>query len=363
MITHVCGLGRALAARGHSVRAIMRGEQKEFVRDGVRYSLSPNLFRFILDVRRHAKVSEIIHCHDTLSVLASLPKRNRVLIYTGHLVFANARGFHSSQEWQGDTDLSLTTRLKCNTARMLGWGVLKSVDRVIAVSVSTKDAVNRIYGVPTSKIEVVFNGIEAKQFPRGEITCSQDEHDVRRILFVKPNEPRKGLHHLLAALPLVLERVPEAELIVAGPEPPGDYGKYIQNLLDKYRISAKVVLTGAVSFDDLVSLYLSSHLVVMPSTCEGFPMVVLEASACGRPVIASNIGGLNEAVVDGETGFLVDVKDPSLLAATIVKVLSDDPLRRQLGENARGRVLENFTWDRICSQVERIYEAARTNPH
>ena len=134
-------------------------------------------------------------------------------------------------------------------------------------------------------------------------------------------------------------------------------------MLDKYDVSAKVVLTGEVSFDDLVSLYLSSHLVVVPSTYEGFGIVVLEAGACGRPVIASDIGGLNEAVVDGETGFLVDVKDPSLFAATIVKVLSDDPLRRQLGENARGRVLESFTWDRICSQVERIYEAARTNPY
>jgi len=90
-------------------------------------------------------------------------------------------------------------------------------------------------------------------------------------------------------------------------------------------------------------------------------MVVLEAGACGRPVIASDIGGLNEAAVDGETGFLVDVKDSSLFAAAILKLLGSASVREQLGRNARRRVLENFTWHRVCSQVEHIYEAASTN--
>jgi len=129
VITHVCCLGRALAARGHSVRAIMRGEQKEFVRDGVRYSLSPNLFRFILDVRRHAKACEIIHCHDTLSVLACLPVGRRVLIYTSHHVLAERQLFRSGQEWSRKTGLGLRTGLECSAASILGWAVLKSVDR------------------------------------------------------------------------------------------------------------------------------------------------------------------------------------------------------------------------------------------
>jgi len=202
---------------------------------------------------------------------------------------------------------------------------------------------------------VIFNGIGAEDFAGGEITSSED--GARRMLFVKPSEPRKGLHHLLEALPLVLEEVPEAELVVAGAKPSGNYGKYIQNLLDKYHISAKVVLTGEVSFDDLVSLYLSSHLVVVPSSYEGFGIVVLEAGICAKPVIASNIGGLNEAVVDGETVFLVDVKDASVLARTIIRVLLSSRLQRQLGGNARRRILEDFTWDRIGAKTESIYKA------
>jgi glycosyltransferase involved in cell wall biosynthesis len=89
-------------------------------------------------------------------------------------------------------------------------------------------------------------------------------------------------------------------------------------------------------------------------------MVVLEAGACGKPVVAADIGGLNEAVVDGETGFLVEVRDSSVFAAAIVRLLSDGQLRRQFGENARRRVLEKFAWQRISSQVEHIYESAGT---
>ena len=336
--------------------AIMRGEQKEFVRDGVRYSLSPNLFRFILHVRRHAKASEIINCHDTLSVLACLQVGRRVLICTRHHVLAERQLFRSGQEWSGKTGLGLGTGLKCSAARILGWGILKSVDRVIAVSLFTRNAVRWTYRVPASKIKVVYNGIDVDRFWRAE--GSLDNHGTHSILFVRANEPRKGLHHLLEALPLVLDRIPEAELIVAGPEPSGSYGQYIRNLLEKHRITTKVVFTGQIPFDDLVSLYLSSHLVVVPSTYEGFGIVVLEAGACGRPVIASDIGGLNEAVVDGETGFLVNVKDPSLFAAAIVKVLGNDSLQQQLGRNARRRVLKIFTWHRICSQVEHVYQAA-----
>ena len=334
----------------------MRGEQKEFVRDGVRYSLSPNLFRFILDVRRHAKACEIIHCHDTLSVLACLPVGRRVLIYTSHHVLAERQLFRSGQEWSRKTGLGLRTGLECSAASILGWAVLKSVDRVIAVSHFTRNAVRRTYHVPASKIEVVHNGIDMGRF--WGAGGSLDNHRAHRILFVRANEPRKGLHHLLEALPLVLDRIPEAELIVAGPEPSASYGQHIRNLLDKHRITTKVVFTGQIPFNDLVSLYLSSHLVVVPSAYEGFGVVVLEAGACGRAVVASNIGGLNEAVVHGETGFLVDVKDPSLFAAAILEVLGSPSTQEQLGRNARRRVLENFTWYRICSQVEQVYDAA-----
>jgi len=138
----------------------MRGEQKEFVRDGVRYSLSPNLFRFILDVRRHAKAFQVIHSHDTLSVLACLPVGRRALIYASHHVLAERQLFRSGQEWSGKTGLGLGTGLKCSAARILGWGILKSVDRVIAVSLFTRNPVRWTYHVPASKIEVVHNGID-----------------------------------------------------------------------------------------------------------------------------------------------------------------------------------------------------------
>lgn len=356
IITHIHNLARALGDKGHSVKVVMQGKEKEFIEGNVVYLFSPNLFQFILDVPRRVRKAEIIHCHDTLSVLASLPKGKRALIYTNHSVFADTEFHRSYQEWQGKVSLSLRTRLKCSITKILGRNVLKNVDRVIAVSNFVKDKIKQIYGVADSKIEVVFNGIEAKDFTSGKITFSEDNSN--RILFIKPNESRKGFHHLLKALPLVLERMPKAKLIAVGLEPSGNYKNYIKNLLDKHHISDKVIFTGKITFGELVPLYLSSHVVVIPSVYEAFTIVALEAGICGKPVVASNAAGLNEVVVDGETGFLVDVKDPDLLAETLIKVLSNNSLQRQLGENAKTRVLENFTWDRISAKVEGIYEAA-----
>jgi len=230
------------------------------------------------------------------------------------------------------------------------------VDKVIAVSNFVKDTVNQIYGVSSSKIEVVFNGVDAKDFTCSGITSNKE--DVRRIFFVKPNEPRKGLHHLLKALPLILWKIPEVKLIVVGIKPSGDYQQFIQGLIERSHIRDNVIFTGKIDFSDLVYSYLSSDLVIIPSIYEAFAIVALEAGICSKPVIASNIGGLNEAVVDGETGFLVDVRNPTLLAEAITKILSDNSLARRLGENARKRILENFTWDRISTKVECIYKAA-----
>jgi len=356
IIAHIRNLARALADRDHSVKVIMLGNNKEFVEGGGEYLFSPNLLHFILDVHRQAKQSDVIHCHDTLSVLSSLPKRNHALIYTNHSVFADTRFHCSHHEWQGNTGLSLRTKLKCSVAKILGRNVLRTVDKVIAVSNFVKDTVNQIYGVSSSKIEVVFNGVDAKDFTCSGITSNKE--DVRRIFFVKPNEPRKGLHHLLKALPLILWKIPEVKLIVVGIKPSGDYQQFIQGLIERSHIRDNVIFTGKIDFSDLVYSYLSSDLVIIPSIYEAFAIVALEAGICSKPVIASNIGGLNEAVVDGETGFLVDVRNPTLLAEAITKILSDNSLARRLGENARKRILENFTWDRISTKVECIYKAA-----
>lgn len=85
-------------------------------------------------------------------------------------------------------------------------------------------------------------------------------------------------------------------------------------------------------------------------------MVALEAGICCTPTIASRVGGLSEAINDGETGFLVDVNNNDLLAETIIKVLTNDSLRKRLGDNARARVLDNYTWDKISTKIERIYK-------
>jgi len=357
IIIGIRGLAEALADNGHSVKVVLLGESKSCVQDSIEYVFSPNLLHFIWDVHRQCKGVDVIHCDDTLAVLASLSKKNHALIYTNHSVFADPQFHYSYHEWRSASmALGPRQRAECITAKILGQNVLKRADKVLAVSNFVKETVSQIYKVPDSKIEVVFKGINTRDFIHKEIPSEQTGGE--KILFLKPNEPRKGLHHLLKALPLVLKEKPELKVIAAGPEPSADYGRHIQNLIDEYQVSDRVIFTGKVDFAALVSLYLSSDVVTIPSLYEAFATVALEAGMCGKPVVASNTGGLTESVVDQETGFLVNVKSPSFFAEAVIKLLSDESLRERLGENGRKRVLGNFTWDKIALKIESIYRAA-----
>jgi rhamnosyl/mannosyltransferase len=154
----------------------------------------------------------------------------------------------------------------------------------------------------------------------------------------------KGLDQLLEVLPLVRRTVPDLSLVVVGR---GD---------DRERYAAKAValdiadcveFMGFVPDDALAKLYSSACAVVLPSQSdtEGFGMVILEAAACGTPAVATRVGGIPAAVVNGATGLLVPPADYDSLSTALVRLAQDVELRDRLGRNAYERVIENFTWD------------------
>ena len=118
-----------------------------------------------------------------------------------------------------------------------------------------------------------------------------------------------------------------------------------------------VTFTGYVSDATLAGYYAAARVLVLPSTTrsEGFGMVILEAAACGTPSVASHIGGISEAIVDGQTGILVPAGDATKLAVAIRRVLEDDVLHARLGEAAAKRVAHCFTWDQQVKQTERVF--------
>jgi glycosyltransferase involved in cell wall biosynthesis len=170
------------------------------------------------------------------------------------------------------------------------------------------------------------------------------------ILFTGKLVPRKGVDVLLRALPQVLREM-EVKLVLAGSGNQQDY----QQLAEALGILDKLRFLGRVPDDTLRLLYSSCDLFVLPSRLEGLGIVILEAMAAGKPIVATNVGGIPEIIESGQNGILVEAGEEGKLAGAIVKVLSDNPLARAMGENNKKKVRECFSWGVAAQKTERVY--------
>ncbi len=178
------------------------------------------------------------------------------------------------------------------------------------------------------------------------------------ILTVARIEERyKGHDTMVRALALVRAKVPDAQWVVIGD---GSLRPAIEQLAHSYGVADSVQFLGAVGDDERDEWLARADLLAMPSRLpaggfagEGFGIVFLEAAAHGKPVVAGNVGGALDAVIDGETGLLVDPLDPVAVAEAIIRLLGDEPLAQRLGAAGRARARE-FTWPSVAGRVERL---------
>jgi glycosyltransferase involved in cell wall biosynthesis len=183
------------------------------------------------------------------------------------------------------------------------------------------------------------------------------------ILFVGRLVRRKGVDDLIAAFNLLQSDIPAARLEIVGD---GPERMKLEKLVSDLDLGEKVSFLGSLKGISLNEKYLECDVFVMPSRTlkddvEGFGTVFLEAGLAGKPSIGTNSGGIPEAVIDGQTGILVPEADIKGLASALKRVLSDETLRKRLGENAHRRVLAEFTWEATTRRlVEIMSEPAGT---
>jgi glycosyltransferase involved in cell wall biosynthesis len=165
----------------------------------------------------------------------------------------------------------------------------------------------------------------------------------------------KGVDVLVKAFRILRRTWPEATLTLVGD---GDRRAEFQALTHEFGTSLR--LPGRLSEADLVAQYRRSAVVVLPSTseAESFGMVLAEANACGRPVVASRIGGIPDFVRDGENGLLVTPGDAADLAAKLSWLFEDEDMARRLGATGRERVLRDHDWRALAIQTHAILEDA-----
>jgi glycosyltransferase involved in cell wall biosynthesis len=240
--------------------------------------------------------------------------------------------------------LTVLTRLSARCAQ-----------RLIAVSLHAAAETTRLLGVPQERIDVVYHGVDPvfRPLPADQVAAFRRRQGMpdRFVLFVGTLEPRKNLVRLVEAFARI--RDGRTRLVLAGGKG-WLYGELFARV-EGLGLQGEVVFPGYVNNDDLYLWYNAATALAYPSVYEGFGLPVLEAQACGTPVLTSDVSSLPEAA--GDAALLVDPYDVEALATGLGRMLTDESLRLELRE--RGLVhAERFSWPRTAQQTARVYRRA-----
>ncbi len=245
--------------------------------------------------------------------------------------------------------------------------VVRLADRIVAPTPVEEEQLVSLYDGDPERIRIIPPGVDPVRFH--PIPPAQAKEQIgldpscRSILFVGRIEALKGIDTLLWAISLIARKHPEltcgmcVPIIGGNPHKLEDNDEMVrlQTLREGLEIGDVVTFLGAQDQDTLQYYYAAAEMVVMPSDYESFGMVALEAMACGTPVIASDVGGLAYLVKHGRTGYRVPARDPGALADKITRLLTDEGLRRRMGQRAACWA-EDYGWPKIADQIEAVYD-------
>jgi glycosyltransferase involved in cell wall biosynthesis len=242
----------------------------------------------------------------------------------------------------------------------------RAASRVIAVSQATKDDLVQHCGIEPGKITVVYSGWDETKQPvedKATIEKVKAGYGIRGdyVLYVGTLQPRKNLGRLLEAYATVRKQAKRGEapcLVFAGRK--GWLYEHITQQVERLGLETEVIFPGYVPQDDLPALLSGARLFVYPSLYEGFGLPVLEAMACGTPVLCSNVASLPE--VAGDAALLVDPLDVKSIAEAMNRLLGDEGLRAQLVERGY-RQVRRFSWDRCARETLAVLEVSMLSIH
>ncbi len=327
-------------------------------------SVLPKMLSFSIDARKileGGELGKIDIIHDTSdynSIIIPSNKKKTPVIATIHHPYAEEKRIYrantSSVEYFKYAIHRKIDYLEYNSKLLC-----RKSDRLIAVSNYTAKSVTAEYGIQPDKISIIPNAVDINRF-----NPDIDGMEIRKklgiaaekvILFVGRLDFQKGIEYLISAFSKIVKDFPEAKLIVVGD---GPLKNNIRAAINEFGISGSVFLMGRTNTDDLPKIYAACDLFVVPSLMEGFGIVYLEAMACGKTCIGANIGGVEDAILDGHTGLLVPPADSDSIYRAIKKLLSDEDTLARFGKEGRKRVLENFTWKKVAAQTLEVYNRA-----
>jgi glycosyltransferase involved in cell wall biosynthesis len=223
---------------------------------------------------------------------------------------------------------------------------IKRADKLITLTTQVKKLYNNI--IEEDKTEVIPFAVDAEVFKPSRY------EEKNEVLYVGSLFELKGIHHLIKAIAEVIKEKPETRLRIVGE---GPQRTVIEDTIHNFKLRKNAIIEGVMPHNRIALCYQRCSFFCFPTQGEPFGKAVIEAMACAKPVIATNIGGPKETVLNGKTGFLVPPGQPKILAEKILVLLEDDMLRRKMGRNARRVVLEKYSWPRIAEKYHQIYQS------
>jgi len=242
-------------------------------------------------------------------------------------------------------------------------------DKIIAATINEKIQLLDLYPLEESRIAIIPPGVDTNRFypiPADEakefINIPTDE---KMLLFVGRIEPLKGIDTLIRAIAQMRKSDVMAEcphyLYIIGGDPNGSDREMnremqrLKNLCNELGVGDMILFMGKKDQDTLPYYYSAAEIVVMPSNYESFGMVALEAMACGSPVVATQVGGLQHLVQDEVTGFVVPHNNPQALEAKMTQLICQKDLREKMSK-ASTKYAQSYSWDAIILPIQKIYE-------
>jgi glycosyltransferase involved in cell wall biosynthesis len=258
---------------------------------------------------------------------------------------------------------------------------LEHADGIVTVSDHIAKLFKRAIPQYRGVVGTAYNGVNVDVFrpAAGPATGPTGE---RSILFVGRTSPEKGLHVLIEAFAKIAAAHADARLDIVGPRTTlparylvgisddpvvrglgafydgsitTDYQAYLNGLVQKLGLTDRVRFHGSLPHRKLVEVYQRAYVVCNPSFSESFGISIVEGMACARPVVGANIGGMQETILHGVTGFHVESDAPDALVAAINRLFADESLATRMGANGRERATTQFTWAARAGRLLELY--------
>ncbi|MFX0135594.1 MAG: glycosyltransferase family 4 protein [Candidatus Hodarchaeota archaeon] len=347
---YVYYLVRELINEGIECEIIVRGKRDRFCRDdGISVyevgapGIAPLNFFLIKKKTEYLlkKIgADILHIHSS-----SMPfiETELPVIVTAHWCLAEGtKIFYRPIKDLDAIYRNIMLPIYCHVERKLA----QKCDVLTVVSQSMKKEFLEHHEVDS---HVIWNGVDINKFYPGSVKKE------KIVLYTGMFRIGKGIVDLISASEGVTRKITDLKFVLVGA---GPLGKYMKKQIKKKNLE-NISIINHLPHSELIQYYKKSSIYVLPTYYEGLPTTVLEAMACGLPVVATNVSGIPDEIDDGINGFLIPPKEPNLLAKKICTLMEDQSLRDEMGKHGRDKVEKQFIWKYVAERLLNIYSGIR----